>query len=135
MTVVDCRIGDSFGQPRFLRIPLAKLVPADPATSVDIDMQWPRTFALCNPDDEVIVPAPYWVSYTQMAALARCSSVVISTKESDGYCLMPDDLEAALTPRSRVLILCNPSNPTGAIHPKALLERLARYTCGIKYLW
>ena len=81
--------------------------------------------AVCDPGDEVVVPAPYWVSYTQMAVLARAKSVVISTKEKDGYCLMPEDLEAALTPKSRVLILCNPSNPTGAVHPKALLEKIA----------
>ena len=81
--------------------------------------------ALCDPGDEVVVPAPYWVSYTQMAAMCGAASVVIPTKEADGYCLMPDDLEAALTPRSRVLILCNPSNPTGAVHPAPLLERLA----------
>ena len=82
-------------------------------------------FALCDPGDEVIVPAPYWVSYTQIAHMAGAKSVCINTREADAYCLMPQDLEAALTPRSRVLILCNPSNPTGSVHPKALLERLA----------
>ena len=82
-------------------------------------------FALCDPGDEVIIPAPYWVSYTQMAAMCRATPVTINTRESDAYCLMPDDLEASLTSRSRVLILCNPSNPTGSTHPRALLERLA----------
>jgi len=81
--------------------------------------------SLCDPGDEVVVPAPYWVSYTQMALLCRATPVEISTREKDGYCLMPEDLERALTPRSRVLILCNPSNPTGSVHPAALLERLA----------
>jgi len=81
--------------------------------------------ALCDPGDEVIIPAPYWVSYTQMAVLCGASSVVIQTTESDGYCLMPHALESALTPRSRVLILCNPSNPTGAVMPATLLEQIA----------
>ena len=73
--------------------------------------------ALCDPGDEVVVPAPYWVSYTQMAVLCGASSVEIPMREADGYWLRPDALEAALTPRSRVLILCNPSNPTGAVCP------------------
>jgi len=81
--------------------------------------------ALCGPGDEVIIPAPYWVSYTQIATLCQAKPVVISTRASDGYCLMPEDLQAAITPATRVLIMCNPSNPTGAVHPKALLEKLA----------
>ena len=81
--------------------------------------------ALCGDGDEVIVPAPYWVSYTQITHLCRAKSVVVRTRATDGYCLMPDDLEAALTPQTRVFILCNPSNPTGAVHPGTLLERLA----------
>lgn len=81
--------------------------------------------ALLDPGDEVVIPAPYWVSYTQMAVLCGASSVVIPMKESDGYCLMPEDLEAALTPKSRVLILCNPSNPTGAVMSRAQLEKIA----------
>ena len=61
--------------------------------------------ALCNPGDEVLVPAPYWVSYTAIAKICGATPIVISTRESDGYCLMPQDLEAALTPRTRVLVL------------------------------
>ena len=81
--------------------------------------------ALLNPGDEVIVPAPYWVSYTAIAQLCGAKSVTIATRESDSYCLMPQDLEAAITPATRVLIMCNPSNPTGAVHPAALLEKIA----------
>ena len=61
--------------------------------------------SLCDPGDEVIVPAPYWVSYTQIATICGATSKVISTRESDGYCLMPKDLEAALTPKTRILIM------------------------------
>jgi len=81
--------------------------------------------ALAGKGDEVIIPAPYWVSYTQIAYLCGAEAKVIQTRASDGYCLMPEDLEAALTERTRVFILCNPSNPTGAVHSAALLEKLA----------
>jgi len=61
-----------------------------------------------------------------MAALCGARAVVLNTRASDGYCLMPADLAAGLTPKTKVLILCNPSNPTGAVHPAALLQRLAQ---------
>jgi len=81
--------------------------------------------ALCGSGDEVIVPAPYWVSYTQMAGLCGAKSVIINTRADEGFLLQPHALERALTPATRVLILCNPSNPTGAVHPPELLEALA----------
>jgi len=81
--------------------------------------------ALCGPGDEVVIPAPYWVSYTQMSGLCGAKPVVISTRPEDGFLLQPEDLEAALNPSSRVFILCNPSNPTGAVHPLELLKKLA----------
>jgi len=81
--------------------------------------------AMCNPGDEVIIPAPYWTSYLAIAQLCRAKPVVINMKAEQDYCTQPEDLEAAITPATRFFILCNPSNPTGAVHPKALLERLA----------
>ena len=85
-----------------------------------------QTFmALCDPGDEVIVPAPYWVSYNQISAICGAKPVVINTREEDAYCLMPNDLEKALTPKTKLLVLCNPSNPTGAVHPAKLLRQLA----------
>jgi aspartate/methionine/tyrosine aminotransferase len=81
--------------------------------------------AICGPGDQVLIPAPYWVSYTEIAYMSGAETKVISTRASDGYCLMPADLEAAITPRTKVLVLCNPSNPTGAVHPARLLEELA----------
>jgi len=81
--------------------------------------------ALCGAGDEVVIPAPYWVSYTQIAGLCGAKSVVVPTRPEDGFLLQPADLERALTPASRVLVLCNPSNPTGAVMPPALLDSIA----------
>ena len=81
--------------------------------------------SLVGPRDEVLIPAPYWVSYPQMCVLCGATATVIPTTADDGYCLQPAALEAAITPASRLLILCNPSNPTGAVHPPALLRELA----------
>ena len=85
-----------------------------------------QTFmSVLDPGDEVIVPAPYWVSYNQIAAICGAKAVVINTREEDAYCLMPGDLEAHLTAKTKILVLCNPSNPTGAVHPSKLLNELA----------
>jgi aspartate/glutamate/aspartate-prephenate aminotransferase len=82
--------------------------------------------AVCSPGDEVIIPAPYWVSYTEQARLADATPVVIPTKISNNFLLDPKDLESKLTEKSRLLILCSPSNPTGSVYPKSLLEEIAR---------
>jgi aspartate/methionine/tyrosine aminotransferase len=74
-------------------------------------------------DDEVIVPAPYWVSYPQMVSLAEGRTVVIETSEENGFRITPEQLEAAVTSKTKVFILCNPSNPTGSAYSsKQLLE-------------
>jgi aspartate/methionine/tyrosine aminotransferase len=69
--------------------------------------------ATVSPGDEVIIPAPYWVSYPEMARLAGAKAVVVPTSPEQGFLMSPEQLEAALTPKSRLLILCTPSNPTG----------------------
>lgn len=66
---------------------------------------------------QVIIPAPYWVSYPEMARLAGAESVIVDTGAT-GFLLTADALRAALTPRSRLLILCSPSNPSGAVYPR-----------------
>jgi aspartate/glutamate/aspartate-prephenate aminotransferase len=68
-----------------------------------------------SPGDEVIIPAPYWVSYPEMARLAGAKPVVVPTTPEQGFLMSPEQLEAVLTPNSRLLILCTPSNPTGAL--------------------
>lgn len=80
---------------------------------------------LCGPGDEVLIPAPYWVSYPEMARFAGAEPVVVPTGVDHGYKLTPDALEAALTDRTRLVILCSPSNPTGAVYAPDELEALA----------
>lgn len=81
--------------------------------------------ATINDGDEVIVPAPYWVSYPDMVALAGGNPVSVVCPESDGFKLTAKSLEAAITPKTRWLILNSPSNPTGAVYSKAELQALA----------
>lgn len=81
--------------------------------------------SLVGEGDEVIVPAPYWVSYTQMVKLADGEPVTIPTGLAQNFKITPAQLEAAITPHTRALILCTPSNPTGSIYSLAELEALA----------
>lgn len=77
-----------------------------------------------NPGDEVIIPTPSWVSYTEMVKLSEGVAVQVETKYEDDYSLTPEQLRAALTPRTRMIILCSPNNPTGAVYSKKQLEEL-----------
>jgi aspartate aminotransferase len=81
--------------------------------------------ATLNAGDEVIVPAPYWVSYPDMVLLAGGEPVRVATAEADGFKLKPEALEAAITPRTKWLILNSPSNPTGGTYSRAELRALA----------
>ena len=80
---------------------------------------------LVNPGDEVIIPAPYWVSYPQMVKLAGGTPVIVNTGFAQDFKMKPEQLEAAITPRTRLLILCSPSNPTGSVYSKEELKTLA----------
>ena len=80
---------------------------------------------LFNPGDEVLIPAPYWVSYVPMAMLAEAVPMVVPTREENGFKLTPAELREHLTPRSKALILNSPSNPTGSLYSRAELEALA----------
>jgi len=81
--------------------------------------------ALLDPGDEVIIPAPYWVSYPDIVRLADGQPVILETRESDGYALDPKQLEAKVTPRTKALVLNSPSNPTGALYTRETLEAVA----------
>lgn len=81
--------------------------------------------ATLNPGDEVIVPAPYWVSYPDMVLLAGGEPVSVIGHEADGFKLRPEALDAAITPKTKWIILNSPSNPTGAAYTRAELEALA----------
>lgn len=82
--------------------------------------------ALVNPGDEVIIPAPYWVSYPQMVKLAGGEPVVVRAGFEQDFKMTPEQLEAAITPRTKMLILCSPSNPTGSVYSQEELDELAR---------
>ncbi len=80
--------------------------------------------ALVNTGDEVIIPAPYWVSYPEMVKLADGTPVFIESTIEQDFKITPEQLEAAITPKTRAIILCSPSNPTGSVYSKAELEAL-----------
>lgn len=81
--------------------------------------------ALVNPGEEVIIPAPYWVSYPEMVEIAGGKSVYIDTDLSTNFKITPEQLENAITEKTRMLILCSPSNPTGSVYSKDELKALA----------
>ncbi len=82
--------------------------------------------ALYEPGDEVIIPAPYWVSYPEQVRLFGATPVIIETNEQGGFRASPEAIEAAVTSRTKAIILSTPSNPTGAAYHRADLEALAR---------
>ena len=82
--------------------------------------------ALVNPGDEVIIPAPYWVSYPQMVKLAGGEPVIVDTGFEQNFKMTADQLEAAISPKTKMLILCSPSNPTGSVYTEAELEELSK---------
>lgn len=81
---------------------------------------------LVNPGDEVILPAPYWVSYYELIKMVGGVPVVVTTTEENGLKMTADQLKAAVTPKTKALILNNPSNPTGMMYEKAALEEIAK---------
>ena len=82
-------------------------------------------FSTLNPGDEVIIPAPYWVSYIELVKLSGAIPVIVSTEESQNFKMSAEQFERALTPKTRMLVLCSPSNPTGAVYCRSELEAIA----------
>jgi aspartate aminotransferase len=80
--------------------------------------------ATCDPGDEVIIPAPYWLSYPEMARLAEAKPVIIETTDKSEFKITPEQLRAAITPRSRLFILNSPSNPTGSLYTREEIRAL-----------
>lgn len=91
--------------------------------------------ALYEPGDEVVIPAPCWVSYPEQVRLFGATPVIVETTEEEGFRLTPEKLEAALTPRTKAVLICTPSNPTGAAYAekdlRGLLDVLRRHDCWI----
>jgi len=81
--------------------------------------------SIVGPGDEVIVPAPYWVSYVEMVKLAEGTNVIVEAGLDQDFKITPSQLEAAITPKTKALILCSPSNPTGSVYSKEELKGLA----------
>ena len=80
--------------------------------------------AVCQPGDEVIIPAPYWLSYPEMVRLAGAEPVIVQTTEANHWKMTPEDFEDAMTPRTKMVIINSPGNPTGSVYSKAELEAL-----------
>jgi aspartate aminotransferase len=83
--------------------------------------------ALLNPGDEVVIPAPYWVSYPEMVKINDGVPVVIQTKKENNFCPSPEDLKQALTPKTKAIIINSPGNPTGQVYSKEQLQAIADF--------
>jgi len=81
--------------------------------------------SLVNKDDEVIVPAPYWVSYVELVKLAEGKNVIIETSIDSDFKITPEQLQKAITPKTKAMFLCSPSNPSGSLYSKSELKALA----------
>ena len=81
--------------------------------------------ATCNPGDEAIIPAPYWVSYPEMVKLAGATPKFVLCDDKTGFKLTPAQLASAITPKTKMLVLCSPSNPSGAVYTRAELAAIA----------
>ena len=80
--------------------------------------------AVCEPGDEVIIPAPYWLSYPEMVRLAGGEPVIVHTKQENDWKMTPEEFEGAMTPRTKMVIVKSPGNPTGSVYTKEELEAL-----------
>ncbi len=81
--------------------------------------------AVCNPGDEVIIPAPYWLSYPEMVRLAGAEPVIVQTTEENAWKITAEDFENAMTPRTKMIIINSPGNPTGSIYTKEELRAIS----------
>lgn len=81
--------------------------------------------ATCQPGDEVIIPSPYWLSYPEMVRLAGAEPIFVQTKEENGWKITRDDFENAMTPRTKMIILNSPNNPTGAVYTREEIAGIA----------
>lgn len=108
------------------RRPASEYTPAEVVVSVGAKHTlFNLSVALYDEGDEVIIPAPYWVSYPEQVRIVGASPVIVQTTEEDGFRMTPDALRAAVTPKTKALVLCSPSNPTGAAYSGEQLRALA----------
>lgn len=86
--------------------------------------------AVCNPGDEVIIPAPYWTSYPEMVKLVGAVPVIVETTAASGWKITPEQFEEAMSPLTKMIIINSPGNPTGAVYTKEEMEKLAEIAVG-----
>src|SRR5262249_47367729 len=86
--------------------------------------------AVCNPGDEVIIPAPYWTSYPEMVKLVGATPVIVETKAENGWKMTAEEFEANISPMTKMVILNSPGNPTGSVYTKEELEKIAEVAVG-----
>ena len=86
--------------------------------------------AVCEPGDEVIIPAPYWLSYPEMVRLAGAEPVFVQTKEENGWKMTAEEFESAMTPRTKMVIINSPGNPTGSVYTREELEKIGEVALG-----
>jgi len=86
--------------------------------------------ATVQPGDEVIIPSPYWLSYPEMVRLAGGEPVFVQTKEENGWKMTPDEFQDAMTPRTKMVIMNSPNNPTGAVYTREELEAIVEVAAG-----
>ncbi len=91
--------------------------------------------AACDPGDEVVIPAPYWISYADMAKVAAAKPVLVNCPQNNGFKLRPEDLDAAITPRTKWVMLNFPNNPTGAACSRAEMKALAEVLLRHPHVW
>ena len=91
--------------------------------------------ATLNPGDEVIIPAPYWVSYPDMVLLADGTPVIVECTQENRFIMKPEDLEAAITPKSKWIILNSPSNPTGAGYNRTAMKKITDILMRHPHVW
>lgn len=121
MESLRAAIAESYGANYGLKVtPAQVVVSAGGKYSCYLAM-----LATCSPGDEVIIAAPYWVSYPEMAKLAGAAPKFVLTADTTGFKLSPAQLEQAITPKTRMVVLNSPSNPTGAVYTRAELAALA----------
>src|SRR5438105_7663295 len=80
--------------------------------------------ATCEPGDEVVIPAPYWLSYPEMVRLAGAEPVFVQTKQENGWKMTAEEFENAMTPRTKMVIINSPGNPTGTVYSREELEKI-----------
>jgi len=81
--------------------------------------------SICNPEDEVIILSPYWVSYPEMIRLSGAVPVIVQSRQEEGFIPQPEAIEKAITPRTKALLINTPNNPTGAVYPEDILDEIA----------